>query len=198
MSRKLLLTLAAVGTLAGCAALQQIGALRQVAFALGGIRGGRLAGVDLARISNPAGLSALEIGRITVAIARRDLPLEFQADVRAENPVDNKVTATMVRMAWTLFLDDKETISGVVDTSLALPPGEPRIIPMKMRLNLLQFFDGPGESLMDLAIAVAGLNVEPTKVMIRATPTIETRYGPISYPRPVTIVSETVGGRAAR
>ncbi len=198
MTRKLLCTLFAATTLVGCAALQQVGALRQVAFALGGVRGGRLAGVDLARISAPGGLSALEIGRITVAIARRDLPLEFQADVRAENPVDNKVTATMVKLAWTLFLDDKETISGVVDTSLTLPPGEPRIIPMKMRLNLLQFFDGPSESIVDLAIAVAGLNVDPTKITIKAVPTINTRYGPISYPAPITIVSQTVGSPVSR
>lgn len=198
MTRKLLCTLFAVTTLAGCAALQQVGALRQVAFALSGIRGGRLAGVDLSRISAPGGLSALEIGRITVAVARRDLPLELQADVRAENPVDNKLTATMVRLAWTLYLDDKETISGVVDTSLTLPPGEPRIIPVKMRLNLLQFFDGPAESMVDLAIAVAGLNVDPTKITIRAIPTINTRYGPISYPAPITIVSQTVGGPVSR
>ncbi|MBA2292792.1 MAG: hypothetical protein H0W15_10105 [Gemmatimonadales bacterium] len=198
MTRKLLCTLFAVTTLAGCAALQQVGALRQVAFALSGIRGGRLAGVDLSRISAPGGLSALEIGRITVAVARRDLPLELQADVRAENPVDNKLTATMVRLAWTLYLNDKETISGVVDTSLTLPPGEPRIIPVKMRLNLLQFFDGPAESMVDLAIAVAGLNVDPTKITIRAIPTINTRYGPITYPAPITIVSQTVGGPVSR
>ncbi len=198
MTRKLLCTLFAVTTLAGCAALQQVGALRQVAFALSGIRGGRLAGVDLSRISAPGSLSALEIGRITVAVARRDLPLELQADVRAENPVDNKLTATMVRLAWTLYLNDKETISGVVDTSLTLPPGEPRIIPVKMRLNLLQFFDGPAESMVDLAIAVAGLNVDPTKITIRAIPTINTRYGPITYPAPITIVSQTVGGPVSR
>ncbi|MEO5825644.1 MAG: hypothetical protein ABIR59_07135 [Gemmatimonadales bacterium] len=198
MTRKLLCTLFAVTTLAGCAALQQIGALRQVAFALGGIRGGRLAGVDLSRISAPGGLSALEIGRITVAIARKDLPLEFLAEVRAENPVDNKVTATMVKLAWTMFLDDKETISGVVDTSLTLPPGEPRIIPVKMRLNLLEFFDGPAGSMMDLAIAVAGLNVDPTKITIKAIPTVNTRYGPISYPAPITIVSQTVGTPVSR
>lgn len=198
MNRKLLCTLFAVTTLAGCAALQQVGALRQVAFDLGGIRGGRLAGVDLARISAPGGLSALEIGRITVAIARKDLPLEFLAEVRAENPVDNKVTATMVRLAWTLFLDDKQTVSGVVDTSLTLPPGEPRIIPVRMRLNLLQFFDGPAESMVDLAIAVAGLNVDPTKITIKATPTIDTRYGRISYPAPITIISRSVGGSVSR
>ncbi len=198
MTRKLLCTLFAVTTLAGCAALQQIGALRQVAFALSGIRGGRLAGVDLTRISAPGGLSALEIGRITVAIARKDLPLEFLAEVRAENPVDNKVTATMVKLAWTMFLDDKETISGVVDTSLTLPPGEPRIIPVRMRLNLLEFFDGPAGNMMDLAIAVAGLNVDPTKITIKAVPTINTRYGTISYPSPITIVSQTVGNPVSR
>ena len=194
VSRRWIVAVALGVALTGCSVLQQVGALRQVAFALGAIRSGRLAGVDLSRIANYGSLSATDLGRISLALARKDLPLEFTAEVRAENPADNQVTATMVRMDWSLFLDDRETIAGVVDTSITLPPGTPVIIPMRMRLNLLQFFDGPAQSVVDLAAAVAGLNTDPTRVAIRAVPTINTRYGAIRYPSPITIVSQTVGG----
>jgi len=177
-----------------CATLQQLAALRQVAFALAGVRNGRLAGVDLARIRSYSDLTATDIGRISLALARKDLPIEFVVDVRAENPPDNKVTATMVRLAWSLLLNDKETISGVVDTTLSLPPGVPVGIPMQMRLNLLQFFDGPAQSMVDLAASIAGLSSDPTRIAIRAVPTIDTPIGRISYPSPITIVSRTVGG----
>ena len=180
--------------LGGCSVLQQIGSLRQVAFALSGITGGRLAGVDLSRIANYNSLTATDVARISLAVARKDLPLEFQADVRAENPAANNVPATMVRIAWTLLLDDRETISGVVDTSITLPPGSPVIIPMRMRLNLLQFFDGPAQSMVELATAIAGLNTDATRVTLRAIPTINTKYGPITYPAPITIISRQVGG----
>ena len=45
-----------------------------------------------------------------------------------------------------------------------------------------------------LATALAGLNADPTRISLKAVPTIDTPIGPISYPNPVTIVSRTVGG----
>ncbi len=179
---------------AGCATLQQIAALRQVDFSLAGTRNARLAGVDLSRIRSYRDLSAVDIGRIGFAIARKDLPLEFQLAVRGENPADNNVTATMVRLAWSLFLNDKETVSGTLDTTLAFPPGQPTTFPMRMRLNLYQFFDGPAESMVDLAASLAGLSSDPTRISLRGVPTIDTPLGRISYPSPITIVSRTVGG----
>jgi len=179
---------------AGCATLQQIAALRQVRFDLAGVRNGRLAGVDVSRIRSYSDLTAVDIGRVALALARKDLPLEFIVDVSALNPPENSVTATMVRLAWTLLLNDKETISGVIDTTLALPPGTVTGIPMRMRLNLLQFFDGPAQSMVDLAASIAGVSRDPTRLAIRAVPTIDTPIGRIAYPTPITIVSRTVGG----
>ena len=65
---------------------------------------------------------------------------------------------------------------------------------MRMRVNLLQFFDGPAESLVDLAASVAGLSSDPTRISLRGVPTIDTPLGRISYPAPITIISRTVGG----
>jgi hypothetical protein len=178
----------------GCASLQQLIALRRVDFSLGSVGNGRLAGVDLSRVSSYRNLSAVDLGRITLALAQNDLPFEFQVDVRAENPADNKVTARLIRLAWSLYLNEKETISGTLDTTFTLPPGTPVTIPMQMLLNLLQFFIGPAQSLVDLAASIAGLSKDSTKVSLRAVPTVDTPLGPISYPTPITIASRTVGG----
>ena len=180
--------------LAGCATLRQITALRQVDFSIAGVQDGRLAGVELRRIASYGDLSAVEIGRIALAVTRRDVPLEFRVMIWADNPADNGTAATMVRLAWTLLLDDRETINGVLDTTVTMPPGQTAYIPVPMRLNLRQFFDGPAQSLVDLAASVAGLSSHPTRVTIRAVPTINTPIGPITYPNPITIVSRTVGG----
>ena len=179
---------------AACATLQQIAALRQVHFDLAGVRNGRLAGIDLSRIRSYSDLTTLDVGRVALAVARKDLPLDFVIDVSALNPPENKVTATMVRLAWSLLLNDKETISGAVDTTVNLPPGTRVGIPIFMRLNLLQFFDGPAQSMVDLAASIAGVSSDPTRIVIRAVPTIDTPVGRISYPTPITIVSRTVGG----
>jgi hypothetical protein len=183
----------AVG-LAACATLRQITALRQVDFSLAGVEDGRLAGVELRRIASYSDLSALEIGRIALAVAHRDVPLEFRVMIRADNPADNRTAATVVKLAWTLLLDDRETIHGVLDTAVTMPPGETAYIPVPMRVNLREFFDGPAQSLVNLAASVAGLNAHPTRIAVRAVPTVNTPIGPITYPKPITIVSRTVGG----
>ncbi len=87
----------------------------------------------------------------------------------------------------------KETINGVLDSSLVLPPGQPVVIPLLMRVNLRDFFSGPAESLVNLAAGLAGLNADPTRIALRAVPTIDTPVGPIGYPSPITILSRTVG-----
>jgi hypothetical protein len=151
--------------------------------------------VPLERVASYSDLNALEVGRLAVAVARNDLPLEFQVDVRAENPASNAATATLARLSWSLLLDDTETISGVLDQSYALPPGEPVVIPLHVELNLRQFFDDSAENLVSLAASLVGLGGDATRVALRAVPTIDTPFGPMAYPSPITVVSRTVGGQ---
>jgi hypothetical protein len=182
-----------ISTAVACTALRQIAALRQVDFALAGVQNGRLAGVPLARVASYRDLSVTEIGRLALAVAREEVPLDFEVNVRAENPVGNPATATMVRLAWTLLLDDREAIHGVLDSSHVLPAGLPVIIPLRVSLDLWSFAEGSAESLVNLAAGLAGLNADPTRIVIRAVPTIDTPLGPIVYPSPITIVSTTLG-----
>jgi len=188
------LGLAALVALAGCATIRQLTALKRVDFSIAGVADGRLAGVDLRRIASYQDLGPLDVGRIALAVTRGDVPLDFRLLIRADNPADNRTAATVVKLAWTLLLDDRETIHGVLDTAVTMPPGETATIPVPMRVNLRQFFGGPAESLVNLAASFAGLSAHPTRIAVRAVPTINTPLGPITYPEPITIVSRTVGG----
>jgi hypothetical protein len=184
----------AIVVLVGCATLRQIAALSQVGFSLAGVQNGRLAGVPLARIAAYRELSILDVGRLTLAVTRKDVPLDLQVNILAANPAGNRTTATMARFAWTLLIDNKETVGGVLDTVVTLPSGQPVTIPLTVRVNLFEFFGGSAESLLNLAAGLAGLNADPTRITLRATPTINTPIGPITYPTPITIASRTVGG----
>lgn len=183
--------------ISSCATLQQIVALRQVDFDLDGVGNATLAGVSLERIASYESLSILEVGRLALAATRREVPLEFDVGVRALNPSTNTTSATLSRLSWALLLDDQETIEGTLDSSHTLLPGEPVVIPLRMSLNLVDFFDGSAESLVNLAAGIAGMDADPTRVALRAVPTIDTPLGPIQYPSPITVVSRTVGGSAA-
>lgn len=175
-----------------CVALQQVLALRQVEFALDGVSNGRLAGIDVSRLRSYRDLSAVDVARIGLALSRDNLPLEFQVNVGAVNPVENQAAATMTRLAWTLYLNDTETIHGVVDSSVTMPAGSRTVIPIRMSLNVLEFFDGPAEHLVDLVASLVGLEADPTRITLRAIPTITTPLGPIAYPTPITIVNRTI------
>lgn len=181
--RSFLLALGA--SLAGCATLEEIAALRDVDFALAGASGGMLAGIPITSISSFTQLSAVQVARLGAALAGGTLPVEADLLVRASNPADN-VQARLVSLDWTLFLDGQETVSGLLDREFLLRPGEPANIPVRVRLDLLDFFDRQLEQVVNVALALAGTG-DPQRVRLEATPSIQTPIGPIRYPRPIPI-----------
>lgn len=176
-----------------CATLQQIAALRQVEFAIDRVSQVRLAGIDLTDRRSFGDLSLAEGAALATAVSRNDLPLAFTLHLRAENPADNRVNARLVRMSWTMLLEDRETISGTVAQEYTFPPGEPQDLPIAMELNLTEFFEHNARDLFELALNLAGQGGAPKTVALRAVPTIETALGPITYPQPITIVSREIG-----
>lgn len=186
--------LASVLALSGCATLQQIAALRDVDFSVDRLSGVRLAGVDLARVRSYSQLSVTEAARLASGVSQSTLPLDFTVHLTALNPEDNSVDARLVRMDWTLLLQDRETLSGTFADETILPRGRPTDVPIDVSVDLLDFFQGSAQDLFDLALSIADPNAPPTEVALRATPTVDTALGPIRYPRPITIVSRNVGG----
>lgn len=179
--------------LSGCATLQQVLALRNVTFTVDRVSDLRLAGVDLGRVTSFADLGFGDAARLTRALAQRDLQLDFQLHLLAENPADNTVDARLVRLDWTLLLQGRETLSGVFAEETLLRPGQPTDVPITISLNLIEFFEGSARDLVELALSLAGQGGAPKEVTLRATPIVDTALGPIRYPRPITIVSREVG-----
>ena len=178
----------------GCQTLREISALRQVDFSLDRASRMTLAGVDMSGVRSYDDLSFTDLGRITSALLSGSMPLEFDLHVAAEHPPQNTVQARLVQMDWTLLLQDRETISGRLDREVVLPPGEPRDIPLTMRLDLVDFVEGSAQDLVELALAIAGDDRgQPKEIALRARPTVQTSLGPIHYPGEITIVSQTVG-----
>lgn len=175
----------------GCATLQQLAALRSVTFAIDSIVGGRLAGVGLSNVATVGDLGTLDAAKIAASVAGGSLPLEFVVNVSAENPADNSSAAEMVRLEWSLLLDDRETIAGIIDDRVLLPPGEPQVIPVAIQLDLMEFFAGAAPELLGLALRFAGAESDAAEVKLRAVPTVNTPLGPINYPATITIVSGT-------
>ena len=177
----------------GCQSLREFAALRLVDFAIDSVSDARLAGVEIERLRRYEDLSATDILRLSTAVATQELPLRFRLNVAASNPEENQVQARLLRMDWTLLLEDRETIGGTIDENYVLPPGQTTVIPLTIELNLIDFFDRNLEDLVNLALSAAGQGGEATNVKLNARPTIDTPLGAMEYPRQITIVSRDVG-----
>lgn len=177
--------------LGGCATLRQVAALRHVDFSLAGTSETTLAGIPIQSTRSFNDLSTLQVARLAAAIAQGTLPFQTVIQVEADNPANN-VQARLLKLDWTLFLDDKKTVSGQLDQEYVLPPGKPVIVPVPVQLDLLQFFNDQLEGLVNLALAASGEGGS-SRIRLEATPSIQTPLGPIRYPEPIRI-EKVVGG----
>ncbi|MEX2527343.1 MAG: LEA type 2 family protein [Gemmatimonadota bacterium] len=192
-SRFLALALIFVPGLQGCATLQELAALRQVEFSLDRVSGVALAGVEISRIRSFEELSLTDVARLTTALARQEAPLSMVIHVAARNPEGNR-QARVTGLEWQLFLQDRETVSGGLPESIAIPTGSTGDIPLEIRLDLLDFFQGNARDLVNLALALGGQEAPATTLRLQAIPTVETPFGPLRYPEPITIARHSAGG----
>ena len=183
----LVVTLAALAGITGCATLRQFAALGQVRFSFDRITDVRLAGVSTAGKDSYSDLRFQDVARITAAIASRAVPLDFVVQVRAENPASNTVTARLLQLDWNLFLDESQVLEGQMDRGYAFAPGQPVLVPVAVSLDAYNLVQRNGQDLFELALAIAGVQGHRTKVRLDLQPTVETDLGPIPYPAPITI-----------
>lgn len=192
---------AGVAALAGCAALQEMQDallnVKRLQFKLDGVVPGTLAGVSLAKINDPASLSLQDGIKLTSAFAQKELPLAFTLNVAAKNPNDGtggspQKAAVLSALAWTLKIDEKETINGDISSPIEIPgTGQATVIPLQMSLDLYQFFGERGyKDVLNLALAIAGKQGSTARITLAATPTVTVAGLPLKYPGALNIVDK--------
>lgn len=132
-------------------------------------------------------LSAVQIARLGVAVAAKDVPIAFTIHLEGRNPVSNQVAARLIALAWSYRVDDQEILTGRLDQSLRFPPGEPVDVPIAIDFNLYRFFSGDARAIFETAAALSGHAGSRHDVELRLTPRIDTPIGPMDYPTPITI-----------
>lgn len=179
----------------GCAALQELAALRSVTFAFAGVSDVRLAGIRIGAGSSYASLGLADVARLGSAVISKQVPIEFVAHVGASNPAENAVSARMVDLEWTLFIEDRRTLAGELGAPATITPGATADVPLTVRFDLLELGGGGARDLFDLALAIAGQGPVRKDLRLELVPTIETSLGPIRYPAPVVVRRGTEAAR---
>ena len=178
-----------------CSVYETIVNLSRLQFKLGDVNGFNVNGINISSKSKLEDFSPLEIINLSTVVASGKLPISFTLNVEAKNPNDGtggyaKTDATLKSFPWRLHIDDKETLSGNIASPVSVPgTGEVSIIPIQINLDLLQFIENQGyESLLNLVLALGGMEGSAARLTLFADPTVSTMLGDINYPGELKIV----------
>lgn len=169
---------------------QQVALLTKCQFRLSSLQDTKLAGVNVQNKDSYADLSVIDATRIASAYATGSLPLSFVLNVEAKNP--NSRAAGMSRLDWILLIDDLEVMNGITEKQITIPAnGGTAVLPMELKIDLMKVLETKNvQSLANFGMNLAGVGNEPTRVTLKAKPTINIGSTPITYPGYITIENE--------
>ena len=176
----------------GCATIEKYAELPNVEFHLDGTEHARLAGIDIDHIDRVEQIPPLDFLRIADAARRGNLPLRFDLLVGADNASTYTYDLRLEKLEWTLLLEDRDTVSGVLERNLVISPTGTTAISVPVELDLMRFFEDGASDLARLALRVAGVGDETANVKLRARPTLRTPLGTYRFPSEITIASKNV------
>ena len=190
---------------AGCAQIRDItNALSQLSnlqFKLGSVNNFRLAGVELNKVSDPKRLSISDGLSLTQAFARKSLPASFTLNVEARNPNTGmsgtrKSSVTLSGLDWRLLIDNVPTVTGNIERPIDIPGSQQAsIVPLGVGVDLYEFFGSRGyDGLLSLAMSLGGVQGSAANLKLDAQPTVTTPFGPMTYPKRLTIVDREFRG----
>ena len=179
--------------LSSCGLFEQVGqmaTLTKCDFKLKSVQKLTLAGVNIQEIKSISDLGLIDAGVITAALAGGQLPLSFTLNVEAKNPNDQM--AAMNRLDWILFIDGIEMVQGVLSERVQIPAnGGTSVIPLYMNMDLKEILSGKSiESIINFGFNLAGMGGEPTRVTLKAKPTILVGSKEITYPGYLSITTK--------
>lgn len=183
--------------LSSCSIYNTITNFSKLKFKLDSVNDYTIAGIPVSEKSQLKDFNALQIIKLSSEFASGKLPVSFKLNVEVKNP--NKaesgsgVDITLKEFPWTLYIDDNETISGSIGSPVLIPGGiETEIIPLEIRLDLMQFFSNKNfDSLLNLALKLSGGESSSSSIKLVASPKLGTPIGDMQYPEPLTIVNHT-------
>ena len=174
--------------------------IQRLQFKLDRVTGLSAAGVGFSNASKLTDFSLLDAARLLSSFNDGKLPIEFTLNVLAKNPNDGtgctkQSSAVLKNLAWRLFIDSKETVKGNIGGITVPGVGQATNIPILMSLDLIKFFSDQGyDGIINLALALGGRNGSSARITLRATPTVETVFGPITYPGEIEIIDREFRG----
>jgi hypothetical protein len=166
-------------------------------FKLGKVHNFKLAEVSLSDKLNLNDIGVMDMAKLVAAFSSGVLKTQFTLDLLARNPNDGtggtpNTSAVIKALEWKLYLDQKEVLQGNLNKGIEIPGvGQETVIPVEVAFDLLKFFHGENlNSLINLALVLGGKQGSSSRLELKIKPTVDTIFGPITYPDEITVVDK--------
>lgn len=181
----------------GCSLYKTAVNVSRLKYKLDNVNNYTVSGVPMEGKRSIKDFTPFELIKITGNAAKKTFPVSFIVNVIAVNPYDSiagypRTDIIIKSFPWRLFIDDKETIDGDINSPVTVPgTGELVEIPIRVDVDLYKFFsDKDYKGLINLAFAIAGSKGYSSILKLYVHPTVSTAYGDITYPGELKIVTK--------
>ena len=179
----------------GCGFLRGSREPNPVEFKFDRISDVNVGGVTTVGKSSYADMSRTDVTTLTTALLGQNVPTTLVVHLQAKNP--NAVVAHMTKLDWTLYLEDRKVMSGRLEKPVELEPGKPTDVLVPLTFNAYGVAQNNTQSLFELGLGLDGVSAYEKALRLDLSPTVDTDWGPVPYPAPVS-VKRTANGSSGR
>ncbi|MCX6154734.1 MAG: hypothetical protein NT007_11290 [Candidatus Kapabacteria bacterium] len=201
MKRKLVIIFVAIFfiiSLNSCSLFFGKNTIKNLKFKIDGISAFRMNGFDISEKNTFKDFGAEEVIRFMASYNMQKIPVEFMLRLKILNPNDGnsgtqRITCTLTKLDWKLFLNDNELISGITETPSEITPGGHGItVPIRVSANLFKVLNfSNAESAVNIILSLGGIKGSPEKLKLEVQPTVSTIFGEITYPEKITVINKS-------
>ncbi len=172
-----------------CKQLQQLQNIAKCEFRLSSVENIRLAGVDVQSLNSINQIGIVDVAKLSTAFLTNEFPLSLKLNIDAKNP--NPGAAAITAMDWIFLIDDIEMTRGILNQRYNIPANQNTIIPLQLNFNLKKVLSGKSQNaVVNFALNIAGTGNKPSRLTLRAKPTISIGAIGIPYPGYINIKTE--------
>ncbi|NLZ94582.1 MAG: LEA type 2 family protein [Bacteroidales bacterium] len=173
--KKAIIILSTILLMYSCDAVKQIGGAYnfiQCKYDYNSIDNVELAGINLGKAKS---VSVLQIASLTTILsggALQSIPFSMMLNLDVENP-NEKGTAILNGMDYTIELNDMEFTNGQIDTPVRIEPGESTVIPLSIGLDLKNLINRYSKDKVSSEMSrFLGISPGQTKVTVKLWPKV--------------------------
>jgi len=173
-------------TFNSCRQVKELKNLSKCEFRIKSVENISAANIDVQKFKNISDLSFLDAAKITTGILSGTLPLTADLNIEVKNP--NKGKASLTKLDWIALIDDYEIANGIVNQKLEILGGKTGIMPIHIQTDLKKVISKEsGQFLVNFAFNLVDRNDKPTRISIKAKPTLKFGKTEFTYPNYILV-----------